>query len=179
MLESYSLSNEAVSTECPACSRVLFQSAMCLTSPLQSTWLHAGNYLYFWSSKLCSLECSEVMAGTFTFISVVIQCVCLWSFGAVHIIRKQLEPFCFQLSRYCLPLRNMLEFNKFVYMVENLPYLGLSLTHMLTKWQFSERESSTASKWQVPSTVLFSEPLWVMYLPIAILTYGPETSLVT
>lgn len=51
----------------------------------------------------------------------------LW--GSTH-IRKQLEPFCFQLSHYCLPLRNMLESNKYAYIIENLPYLGLSPTHI-------------------------------------------------
>lgn len=44
----------------------------------------------------------------------------------------------------------MLEFNKYVYIVENLPYLGLRLTHILTERPFSERESLVASERQGP-----------------------------
>lgn len=116
--------------------------------PFQSARLHAGNYLYFWSSKLCSLECSEVMARTLPLISSEwnITVLCLWSFGIVPISENNQDPFvCFQWRHYRLPLRNMLECSVCVYTVEKLLYLGLGLTPIFTKRHFSERASFIAS----------------------------------
>ena len=82
------------------------------------------NALRLWLGPFPSYVVNEIYSLVF---------VKLWG-SARNQKTTRTHPFvCFQLRHYCLPLRNMLECSKYVYIVENLPSLGLSLTHIFTK----------------------------------------------
>lgn len=134
MPESCSLSMEVAPAGCPAC-RSSVQSAAWSASPFKVLHCMLGTVCVFAAATFVLWNALKLWLGPCPRVLWMKYTVCMWNFGVVPIIRKQLEPFCFQLSHYCLPLRNMLESNKYAYIIENL-YNGY-----LTRQQCSGRES--------------------------------------
>lgn len=70
----------------------------------------------------------------------------------------------------------MLESNKYAYIIENLPYPGLSPTHI--QQNDSDQEGRVSAKWMTGPSPACSQSLWAMHVQ-QLFSSMAQTSLVT